>query len=166
MGKHVWHSRQKKHYSLFLALCCFCFISCSGTSVSPAPRSSPTQGTAPAFAFEACSATVSQLSRSRGCLTPDDLRQAYGVSPLLARGLDGKGETVIDIVSYGSPELQQDLDVFDQTFHLPSLTVPQLSPLGTVPYNAQNTDMVNWAGETTEDVEVIHAIAPAQKSLF
>lgn len=67
---------------------------------------------------------------------------------------------MIDIVSYGSPLLQQDMDVFDRQFGLPPITISVLSPLGTVPFNPSNKDMNGWAGETELDVEIIHTIAP------
>jgi subtilase family serine protease len=35
-----------------------------------------------------------------------------------------------------------------------------LSPLGTVPFDPNNTDMVNWAFEASLDVEWAHAMAP------
>ena len=35
-----------------------------------------------------------------------------------------------------------------------------MSPLGTVPFNPAVKDMPGWAGETTLDVQIIHAIAP------
>jgi len=74
--------------------------------------------------------------------------------------LTGKGQTVIDIVSYGSPTLQQDMDVFDNQFGLPPVTIRVFSPLGTVPFKANNKDMIGWAAETELDVQIIHAIAP------
>lgn len=108
---------------------------------------------------DSCTALVG-LVMPDGCMTPHALRQAYGLASLLARGLNGRGQTIVDIVSYGSPTLQQDLNVFDQTLGLPALTVQQLSPLGNVPYDASNSDMVGWSGETELDVEIMHALAP------
>ena len=94
------------------------------------------------------------------CRTPYDMRVAYGVQSLIERGFTGKGQTIVDIVSYGSPTLQQDMDVFDKQFGLPPITIKVLSPLGTVPFNPAVKDMPGWAGETELDVQIIHAIAP------
>ncbi|HLY31289.1 MAG TPA: hypothetical protein VKQ36_09685, partial [Ktedonobacterales bacterium] len=94
------------------------------------------------------------------CYTPEQIRDAYGVTPLINRGLTGKGQTVVLIESYGSPTIQQDLNTFDQQFGLPPLTVKVLSPLGTVPFDSSNTEMTGWQGETSLDVETVHAIAP------
>jgi len=85
---------------------------------------------------------------------------AYGVQSLIERGFTGKGQTIVDIVSYGSPTLQQDMDVFDKQFGLPPITIKVLSPLGRVPFNPTVKDMLGWAGETELDVQIIHAIAP------
>jgi subtilase family serine protease len=88
------------------------------------------------------------------------LRLAYSLNPLLAKGFDGKGQTIVDIVSYGSPLLQHDLHIFDQQFQLPPVDVQQIAPLGTVPYDPHNSDMAGWATETDLDVEIMHALAP------
>lgn len=94
------------------------------------------------------------------CYTPHTLRLAYGVQALVDQGYTGKGQTVVDIVSYGSPSLQQDVDTFDQQFGLPAITIKVLAPLGTVPFDSNNNEMTGWQQETTLDVEIIHAIAP------
>src|SRR5712692_10170482 len=52
------------------------------------------------------------------------------------------------------------MDVFDRQFALPPITVKVVAPLGTVPFNPKNNDMVGWALETELDVQIIHAIAP------
>jgi subtilase family serine protease len=97
---------------------------------------------------------------SAGCRTPYDLRVAYGVQSLIQRGFTGKGQTIVDVVSYGSPTLQQDMDIFDKQFGLPPITIKVISPIGVVPFNPANKEMLGWAGETELDVQVIHAIAP------
>lgn len=94
------------------------------------------------------------------CYTPRQLREAYGVESLYQQGYTGKGQTVVDVVSYGSPTLQSDMNAFDSQFGLPPITIKVLAPLGTVQFDPNNPDMAGWAGETTLDVEIIHAIAP------
>ncbi|HEX7737147.1 MAG TPA: S53 family peptidase [Ktedonobacteraceae bacterium] len=100
------------------------------------------------------------LSHIPTCQTPHSLRMAYGVESLIERGMTGKGQTIIDIVSFGSPTLQKDVDGFDRQFGLPSIKLQILSPIGSVPFNPANSNMNSWATETTLDVELIHAIAP------
>lgn len=92
--------------------------------------------------------------------TPKELRDAYGVTSLINQGYTGKGVTVAVIESYGSPTLQQDVDKFDQRYGLPDLHVQVVSPLGTVAFDPNNSEMTGWESETTLDVEIIHAIAP------
>src|SRR5215469_10953895 len=106
---------------------------------------------------DTCPGSLGQL---KNCYTPHALRVAYGLKALTERGFTGKGQTVVDIVSFGSPTLQRDMDVFDRQFALPPITVKVVAPLGTVPFNPKNNDMVGWAAETELDVQIIHAIAP------
>lgn len=85
---------------------------------------------------------------------------AYGVTSLIEHGITGKKETVVVIVSYGSPTLQRDLDEFSQRFDLPHVTVDIRAPLGVAPFDSSNSEMAQWAGETSLDVEMIHSMAP------
>ncbi len=61
------------------------------------------------------------------CLTPHQMRVAFGIEPLIEQGYTGKGQTIIDIVSFGSPTLQQDMDRFDQEFGLPPINIQVIS---------------------------------------
>ena len=113
-----------------------------------------TAGAAPTDAE--CRAAV-----STPCYSPQEIQTAYGVSALLADGIDGKGETIVIVDSYGSPTITADLQQFDADYGLPDPPSFQvLSPLGTVPFDPTNNDMVSWAFETTLDVEWAHAMAP------
>src|SRR5690348_17050994 len=100
-----------------------------------------------------------QLADQPDCQTPRSLRMAYGVESLMQRGFTGKGQTVIDIVSFGSPTLQQDMDVFDQQFGLPPIKLQVIAPLNVPEYDPRH-DKGGWADETELDVQIIHAIAP------
>lgn len=92
--------------------------------------------------------------------TPQQIRDAYGITPLYNKGYRGQGQTVVIIDSYGDPTLRQDLAVFDQQYGLPVAKVQQLAPIGTVPYDPNNKEIVGWQTETTLDVEMVHAVAP------
>jgi len=130
----------------------------TSTGVTPTPTQKPTpavQSTPTSSAIAVCPAEL-----GTDCRTPYDMRVAYSVQSLLDRGFTGKGQTIVDIVSYGSPTLQQDMDVFDKQFGLPPITIKIMSPIGTVPFDPTKKDMPGWAGETTLDVQIIHAIAP------
>ncbi|HEY7834094.1 MAG TPA: S53 family peptidase [Ktedonobacterales bacterium] len=94
------------------------------------------------------------------CFTPHSLREAYGMQALVDQGDTGKGVTVVVVVSYGNPNLQQDLDAFSRMYGLPALQVPVYSPLGAKPSDPGNADIPLWGLETELDVESIHAMAP------
>ncbi len=95
------------------------------------------------------------------CYSPQEIRRAYGVDTLTDAGFTGKGQTIVIVDSFGSPTIAGDLATFDADYGLPappSFTVR--APLGTVPFDPTNSDMVGWAFETTLDVEWAHAMAP------
>jgi len=95
------------------------------------------------------------------CYSPQEIRRAYGVDQLFAKGYDGTGETMVIVDSYGSPTLRSDLATFDAGYGLPAPpSLKILAPLGAVPFDPNNSDMVGWALETTLDVEWSHAMAP------
>src|ERR1051326_9454308 len=136
-----------------------------GTSATPlpSPTQSATSGTTPAptttalpAQVDTCPRLINYPPKGTYCYTPHQLRVAYGAESLYEHGFTGKGQTVIDIVSYGSPTLQQDMQVFDAQFRLPPVNLQILAPLGTVPFNPNNQAMLGWAGETDLDVQIIH----------
>src|SRR6476469_4190038 len=95
------------------------------------------------------------------CYTPQQLEVAYGVQPLLRRGIDGRGETVVlpELAeSQLSPpqvtDLRRDFAAFDRLFHLPP---PPLKVVSTFPRPAHP-----WLafGEEVGDAEMVHTIAP------
>ncbi len=93
-------------------------------------------------------------------LSPKQLWTLYGVEPLLKQCYTGKGQTVVVIDSFGSPTLQEDIDQFSDYYGLPRVKLQIMAPLGTKPFNPSDQQMIGWAIETTEDVQIIHAIAP------
>lgn len=95
------------------------------------------------------------------CFTPQQIDVAYGVSPLLAKGIDGKGETVVlpelaeTQASYPEvSDLRQDLKKFDSLFKLPAATLNFVTTLASTP--------APWLanGEEVLDAEAVHAVAP------
>ncbi|RPE42113.1 subtilase family protein [Streptomyces sp. Ag109_O5-1] len=97
------------------------------------------------------------------CYTPLQYRTAYDLNALYRDGVTGKGRTIVIVDSYGSPTVQHDLDVYSKQFGLPSTKV-KVVKWGHVPaFDPKNSDMTGWAGETTLDVEMAHAVAPAAK---
>jgi subtilase family serine protease len=102
------------------------------------------------------------------CYGPAQLRQAYDLPALYARGVTGRGTTIVIVDSYGSPTIRNDLGVFDRAYGLPAPPAFQIiDPAGRVPrYDPANSDMVGWASETTLDVEWAHVVAPGAKLLL
>ncbi|MDP9013150.1 MAG: S53 family peptidase [Pseudomonadota bacterium] len=95
------------------------------------------------------------------CYSPQEIRTAYGLNKLIDAGMVGSGQTIVLIESYGSPTALADLKIFDKDYGLPdppSLKV--LAPLGTVPFDPNDSTQVGWAAETSLDVQWAHAIAP------
>jgi kumamolisin len=86
-------------------------------------------------------------------LTPDALLQTYNVKALRDAGYTGKGVTVVVFGFDGFD--QSDLDMFSSTFNLPKFT-PDV--VGDRPAEAH--------GETTMDLEAVHALAPDAKKVF
>jgi subtilase family serine protease len=96
------------------------------------------------------------------CYTPQAYEVAYGVAPLLRRGIDGTGETVV-LPELAEPpsshgliytDIRQDLAAFDRKFGLPSATLRVVNTVAAykTPYLAGT--------EEVEDTEMVHAIAP------
>jgi subtilase family serine protease len=96
------------------------------------------------------------------CYEPPQIRQAYNLPALYAKGVNGQGSTIVIVDSFGSPTIKNDLATFDGQFGIPappSFTI--LQPAGPVPkFDPTNGTMLSWAGETTLDVEYAHTIAP------
>jgi len=85
-----------------------------------------------------------------GGLLPHQLLSAYNVTPLTEQGYTGKGATVVVFSFDGF--LQQDMDSFADWFGLPPFT-PEV--VGGMPDRR--------SGESTMDLQVIHAVAPDAK---
>jgi subtilase family serine protease len=122
-------------------------VAACGSSSVRRPQAGPTRGAA------ACNSVTT-------CYTPQRLEVAYGVQPLLQRGIDGRGETVVlpelaqSQLSPDVSDLRQDFAAFDHLFHLPA---PRLNVVSTFPGAAHP-----WLafGEEVLDAEVVHTIAP------
>ena len=95
------------------------------------------------------------------CYTPQQLQVAYGIKPLLDRGINGRGETVVlpELAEsrLNPPEvtdMRQDMAAFDRLFHLPAARMRVVTTLA----GARSP----WLafGEEVLDVEMVHALAP------
>jgi subtilase family serine protease len=105
--------------------------------------------------------TTADCVSMNACYTPQQLEVAYGVLPLLQRGIDGRGETVVlpELAeSRLSPpqvtDLRQDFAAFDHLFHL---RAPHLRFVST--FAGPKNPWLAY-GEEVLDAELVHSIAP------
>jgi subtilase family serine protease len=97
------------------------------------------------------------------CYTPHQLQVAYGVKPLLDRGINGRGQTIVlpelaqSGPSHATSDLRQDLALFDKAFGLPAARMRVVTKLAgaAAPWLAN--------GEEVLDAEMVHVIAPQAK---
>ena len=144
----------------------------AASGVSPSilvgPKAIPAAVAGPGYGLFSC-----QVGGSVGqCYDPYQMRHAYGIDKLIAAGYTGKGETIIIVDSYQSPNIVAQLNYFDSFYGLPSLnglggafdktlgTFKQIAPGGLTPFDATDGNMIGWAEEISLDVLWAHAIAP------
>jgi subtilase family serine protease len=103
------------------------------------------------------------------CYAPFQFQKAYDLGPLYSKGLNGKGETIVIVDSYGYQFIRGELATFDKAFGLPPPpSFKIIAPVGPVPpYNPKlRPQMVGWAQETSLDVQYSHAMAPGANILL
>jgi len=101
------------------------------------------------------------------CYQAPQLQVAYNLGPLFSRGINGTGETIVIVDSYGSPTITRDLATYDAQYGLPappSFTI--IHPVGAIPPYQKNSNFEGWAGETSLDVEMAHTMAPGANILL
>jgi subtilase family serine protease len=127
------------------------------------PRGSTRTGSATAPAPSPPGAVPTDcLASVPPCYAPRQLRVAYGIQPLLDRGITGHGQTVVlpefPPPAAGSPpavtDIRQDLARFDALFGLPAA---RLQVVNTLAHAASP-----WLASAEEvgDTEIVHALAP------
>jgi subtilase family serine protease len=128
-----------------------------------ASDASPTAGATAASSSTAGSAgpSTADCDSVTTCYTPQQLQVAYGIRPLLDRGINGRGETVVlpELAeSRLNPplvtDMRQDMVAFDGMFRLPAARMRVITTLA----GARSP----WLafGEEVLDVEMVHALAP------
>jgi subtilase family serine protease len=101
---------------------------------------------------------------------PSQLRSAYGLNSLTAKGISGQGQTVAIVDAYASPTITHDTDTYSASHGEPQLTSATFQQ--NIPSSSSFTDEAacqypsGWQGEETLDVESTHAIAPSAKILY
>jgi subtilase family serine protease len=92
------------------------------------------------------------------CFTPQRFRSAYGIAPLLDRGIDGRGETVVIVDQIASPlvssttNIRLDVAAFDSRYDLPKPSLTVVGPSGAPLELADLEEVI--------DVEMVHTVAP------
>jgi subtilase family serine protease len=126
--------------------------------------------------------TTAQCEKKYGvaCYQVSQLQRAYDLAPLFAKGIEGKGETIVIVDAFGSPSISADLKTFDAQMGLPDppsfqVITPE-GPITTTPKNCtakyspagpdECSDYYGWTGETSLDVEWSHAMAPQANILL
>jgi subtilase family serine protease len=100
---------------------------------------------------------------SQPCYTPQQFLAAYGITPLLNRGIDGRGITVAlpeqaetgPAQNLTATDIRQDLADFDSRFGLPPVKIQVTTTLA-------GSSASPWLAseEEVEDTELVHAVAP------
>jgi subtilase family serine protease len=102
--------------------------------------------------------------------TPSQLRSAYGIDSLAAKGVQGQGQTVAIVDAYASPTIIHDTNTYSAARGEPQLTSATFQQ--NIPSPSSFTDEEactypsGWQGEETLDVQSVHAVAPAAKILY
>jgi len=101
--------------------------------------SGTTAGGAAAAAARGAATPAGVVSGCPGCYAPHLFRVAYGIQPLLDRGIDGRGETVTVLdpaTAAPSPgqapnaaDIRQALKAFDSMFRLPAARIQVVTTL-------------------------------------
>ena len=125
----------------------------------------PGGGTTPATASPPGDAVSADCPTTQPpCYTPQQLRVAYGIQPLLDRGITGRGQTIVlpefppQVTGTQAPlaatDIRQDLARFDSMFGLPAARLQVVNTLA----HAKSP----WLASVEEvgDTEVVHALAP------
>ena len=99
---------------------------------------------------------------------PAQLQGAYGLTPKIASGIDGKGVTVAIVDAYAAPTLLSDAQQYSQ-LNQPTqpLASGQFSELLSKSFNdIELCEASEWFGEQTLDIEAVHATAPGANILY
>jgi subtilase family serine protease len=130
----------------------------------------PASATTPATTSSPSTTATDCLGLRPPCYTPQQIRVAYGIQPLLNRGITGSGQTAVllefpptgtgssgaaaGIQVPASSDIRQDLADFDAVFGLPAARVQVVNTL------AHTASPWQASPEEVADTDIVHAIAP------
>jgi subtilase family serine protease len=103
-------------------------------------------------------------SQGARCYQAAQIQNAYNITPLLNRGINGAGRTIVIVDAYGSPTIASDLQNFDAVMGLPNPSFTVITPAGSPPpFDANDPNQFGWSVETTLDVQWAHVTAPGAR---
>jgi len=136
----------------------------AGLEFSPQAIMAPNRAVTTADGSFTC---ITSPSDDFHCYTPTQIYAAYNLNSLYSEGINGAGETIVVVDSYGSPTALSDLQTFSTEFNLPVPNTPGnptftiYYPSGTPTYSkSAHGTQEGWAEETSLDLQWAHAIAP------
>ena len=120
----------------------------AGTPPLPAPTGPP--------AHPACGGPVTLLGATQ-------LRRVYGIPAMLAAHIDGTGTVIADIVPYTNPQVTRELAVYSRRYQLPPA---RLQVINYGHAGSGGTAGLAWTTEGTDDLEMMHALAPGATLVY
>ena len=121
---------------------------------------------------------------------PNSMEASYDLTPLYQQGLEGQGETIAIVDSFGYPQVAADLETFSEGYNLPLMCgmpgvsctagMPSFKVLmfgnhqvkaptsssNSNPYGPSQEQSSGWVGEVALDTQWAHAIAPMANILL
>jgi len=115
-----------------LAIAIGLLVAACGPAQTAATGAATAHGTAkPSSSASPPPSSTADCASVATCYTPQQLEAAYGVQPLLQRGIDGSGETVVlpelaetQLNPPQVTDLRQDFAAYDRLFRLPAPRSP------------------------------------------
>jgi subtilase family serine protease len=159
-GSEQKTAKRRSGGGITLFLLVLLLVSGCGSLNVNVPKIVAPDGLSQLFSTDSVTPCPAELRQNPSCYSPQTLRQVYSVTPLIDQGFTGKGQTIIIISELTSPDIQSDINTFDQAFGLPDITPQIFSPSGTLPFNPNNQNDAQAAAESDLDVEVAHSFAP------
>ncbi|MBI3859206.1 MAG: S53 family peptidase [Thaumarchaeota archaeon] len=104
------------------------------------------------------------LSQDGIALSLTDIKDYYGVAPLIESGYTGKGVTIAVVSAFIDSSFRNDILGFDRRNDLPETNVTVVTPFDS--RFTTVSEPSNTTRETTIDVELVHAMAPDAKVIL
>lgn len=111
----------------------------------------------PQFATTLSNQPDGNVTFTEGGISAKDLQTVYNATSLYSQGFQGEGQSIGILDFYGSPTIEQDLNLFDKMFGFPD---PNFNIVPIAAYNPNLGVSSDWSSEVAIDVELAHAMAP------